>query len=942
MRILHLSDFHLDRSNMDISKNLVEKLLIALKSINNEKKIDLVLFTGDMIDMGGKSFDEPKIKNALKLFEEIFINPLIKALNLTKNRFIFTIGNHEVDFNKIDTNDNINYTNESIDAEILKNKNKCGEHLEEYNQFRDEFWNEISDVDIKDTNLQYGLKFEIKENPNDKGIKVGVNCLNSVWKSNQIILGKRQITGMQSFFNDCDIVFAIAHHEPNMFKEFEASTIKELIAINYDAYFCGHKHSCQGEYVNNPQGSYLIITSPGLLNRNESAEKQYRNGFMVVDYDEDSDITTSYYYQNDNTDFILDKNYGIDGIWNHKISGSTKLRQMSKSLFCQEKKGKFLQNDKILDIINKLKDKNNKTIQLVALSGIGKTRILREAFDNGEELINHFYCEYSDDLQGLLYDIDKLFLDNKNQEGVLVLDNCPNHIIEKVIIKRNEYSSNFRIIGVNNEFYDRKNLSVQGLLRLMLEPDDVREITNKYIEESIPDSKGTSSEKEQIKKISDGFPGMAIILVEEYLTEKQINIHSVDHIVKRILKFENDSEKDKEIVLRTLALFQPFPYNNKEAYKFIREDSGITPLYGKEQGELRRLFNSTIHNYDKSIIEISNGWLNVRPLPLAIWLVSKWFEDGNDQENIDEIIERIQNLGNSTYEVIKEGLCKRLEYMQDSIPAQEMIYKLTGGINAPFCNEKVVCSDLGSRLFLAMSSVNPGAVAECIYNVLINKDINWVKLNVVDNIRRNLVWTLEKLCFSKEGYYKASRILALFAAAENETWGNNATSQFVQLFHIMLPGTEATLQERLELLEYLINAGDAYKELAIRCFDSAFYYDYFIRDGSASHFGIKKRIDYTPKSNDEIINYWEKCRNLLILWLNKDDTIIKSAEEIITKNIYRWSNNGMLMRLFPIVQPEQGIGADGGHEHFRLFQVIISRTDGYGSFAGLLHAGFTL
>lgn len=50
MRIIHLSDFHLDKSKLTPFNNIVYQLECTLKMINEEKKIDLIIFTGDMIN----------------------------------------------------------------------------------------------------------------------------------------------------------------------------------------------------------------------------------------------------------------------------------------------------------------------------------------------------------------------------------------------------------------------------------------------------------------------------------------------------------------------------------------------------------------------------------------------------------------------------------------------------------------------------------------------------------------------------------------------------------------------------------------------------------------------------------------------------------------------------------------------------------------------------
>lgn len=55
MRIIHFSDFHLQGGKiLKLHKINAEKLLDALRKVNKQKKIDLVVFGGDLIDRGGE------------------------------------------------------------------------------------------------------------------------------------------------------------------------------------------------------------------------------------------------------------------------------------------------------------------------------------------------------------------------------------------------------------------------------------------------------------------------------------------------------------------------------------------------------------------------------------------------------------------------------------------------------------------------------------------------------------------------------------------------------------------------------------------------------------------------------------------------------------------------------------------------------------------------
>ena len=54
IRILHISDFHLNGNYVDDAKTLLQNILDAIEKANQQ--IDLVVFSGDMIDKGGKTF----------------------------------------------------------------------------------------------------------------------------------------------------------------------------------------------------------------------------------------------------------------------------------------------------------------------------------------------------------------------------------------------------------------------------------------------------------------------------------------------------------------------------------------------------------------------------------------------------------------------------------------------------------------------------------------------------------------------------------------------------------------------------------------------------------------------------------------------------------------------------------------------------------------------
>ena len=81
MRILHFSDFHLDKTPINISKSqkLLDNMIQSIMPYHKERHIDMIIFTGDMVNMGGKSFDN--IQQGFQTFKNLIIVPLVNALN---------------------------------------------------------------------------------------------------------------------------------------------------------------------------------------------------------------------------------------------------------------------------------------------------------------------------------------------------------------------------------------------------------------------------------------------------------------------------------------------------------------------------------------------------------------------------------------------------------------------------------------------------------------------------------------------------------------------------------------------------------------------------------------------------------------------------------------------------------------------------------------------
>lgn len=542
--------------------------------------------------------------------------------------------------------------------------------------------------------------------------------------------------------------------------------------------------------------------------------------------------------------------------------------------------GQYIPFPRYAEIRTALLSKDYKVIQFYGLSGLGKSRLIYEVF-KGEDNTNNFYCYNASD-ERVVNDILSS-LPGKSANGIIVLDNCSPKIFTKIcnLMLSSEYS--FRVIGIHHDM--DAPVRMAGVCEIVLQRADMADAVNSYIDEQMASfNDPTGYVSMQIKEISDGFPVVAKKAIDAYKRNGDATLISEDTLWRGMCGYQ-DLSKETQIALMSLALFAPLGYKDgfSSDYEWVKTTESITPLHNCTSFEKDDIFKQLIDNLTKrELIEQISCWILVRPLPMAVWLVGNWFKNcGHSRlieafEDIDSIPDKAMCLR------MKAAICKRIQNMQENESAIKLFNKLmeAGG---SFHDEKVVGSDFGSRLFLAISTVNPVAVTECLYAVLSKVSTTWLKENLVGDTRRNHVWCLERLVFPSETFSKAALLLARLANSENESWSNNATGLFSQMFHVALPGTTASLKQRLSVIEEL-NTWDAeYVPLVLKAIDNAFCYYNFHRGGGAERFGGKNLRDFEPTGAD-IMEYWNGCARILTELIKKYPSEVDHIAQLVVKH----------------------------------------------------------
>ena len=550
----------------------------------------------------------------------------------------------------------------------------------------------------------------------------------------------------------------------------------------------------------------------------------------------------------------------------------------------------FTANEKLLQIMADIRSavENGKAdIRFLGLPGLGKTRVVFEIFrpisgDAASTVLSGrvLYADCNrNDKNVILQKIEDIV--SEGSEHVVILDNCNLSFYRDAINLIQNRESKASLITISPEPEEFMNNKITGISYHLLKKEDLTSVVDEILER---DFNALSEEnKRTIRDFAQGIPMMAVLLGESAVNGEEF-IGKLDdkHLLDKLL---GDAAKDPENrkLLQTSALFNYFGFEDEveDEFKFLASDQNLTitdhaPETSRDN--FRRLIN---HYLKREIYEQRGRYVGMRPFPLAWSLATEWLENCTS-DRILKVIIAIAGLNEPHRKHLAEAFSDQMKYLGYNERAVAIVNKITGP-DSPFDNAEVLNTELGSRFFRSFVEVSPVSVADNLYRNFAFLPI--AKLEQVVEGRRNLVWVLENLCFGDNTFDKSVKVLFAFAAAENETWGNNATGQLLQLFSAHLPGTEVPLLKRINVIKWALERDDKkFRELAVRAIGRGLTFIHAHRMNGPENQGMVRREDYVP-SDEEIRVYWRQLLELLTSIILNEPELADQATEILSDSI---------------------------------------------------------
>lgn len=512
-------------------------------------------------------------------------------------------------------------------------------------------------------------------------------------------------------------------------------------------------------------------------------------------------------------------------------------------------------------------------VRLAGLSGVGKTRFAYSIFSNDFENIildNNLllYCDISNNPNPDPITMVNYLL-KLGKRVVLVVDNCEKNMHSQLTELCKSGKSEISLLTI--EFDAKEDDLIETTNYYMTVSSD--KIIEKYIKNNF--NYINHSNLQTIIEMSGGNFRMA-----KYLSSSLNEIHSIgilnsSQILDRL--FMNGKTPNLQLAKTADVCSLLFSFNFETELDYFVSISGIST---------RDLYENINILVDMKLIQVRRKMRAVLPHALANTLAIRFLKSAKSSDIINALI------GNDR---VFLSFSRRLKFLHTSKEAKEIACLLLENYELFRNFEDIESSRI--EIIYNLTYVIPEIIKHKIISI---SDINFfTKNNKNYNIFVNIL-----LFLSYESIGFDDVISSLFDFACSEEIGDNYNSirdRVDNLFHLMLSGTHATVDQRLIAIKSLLISNNPIRSsLGVHLINEMFKTTSFIAHNF--DFGSMKRdYGYHPKTNSDQYEWYLKVLEFCTYYLN-DIKYRDSIKMLISNNFRSLAKVGLLDEIDKIIQ----------------------------------------
>ncbi len=513
--------------------------------------------------------------------------------------------------------------------------------------------------------------------------------------------------------------------------------------------------------------------------------------------------------------------------------------------------------------------KNNSSIRLVGLSGVGKTRFAHALFDAriGENPLsseNIFYTDIANGPSpsaGVL--AEKLVSEGKDVQ--LIVDNCPPDLHRSLTSICASEASKVSLLTIE---YDIREDQPEQTEVFSLEPSST-ELIEKILNARYRNLGQQNSRT--ISEFSGGNSRIAIALAETIEKDENISSLKDEELFKRLFHQRHDQDKSLEKIAQTLSLVYSFQINSDNSYSddvvFMSKLSEISP---------KNIYEAAIELKRRSLVQQRSKWMAVLPHPVANRLAK------NALENIGPGI-ILSNFNEATDERLLKSFSRRLGYLPHCNEAKIIVERW---FSESGLLEKLHSNNRNDLAWIVIGNIAPISAKEVLAHI--EKLAGQPEFCTRNNRKFTEITRLIRVIAYEEKFFnQCANLLCQFALSESKGENCNSIRSILKsLFQLCLSGTHATKEQRLKVIDDLINTrNESDVELALVLLESALEARSFSSVGRFDFGANPRDSGYRPKTNQDVEDWYGLFINYTAKLIFSSSSHSNIAKEILGRNV---------------------------------------------------------
>ena len=514
-------------------------------------------------------------------------------------------------------------------------------------------------------------------------------------------------------------------------------------------------------------------------------------------------------------------------------------------------------------------------LHLAGLSGVGKSRLLLEAFGSGElaaaflDLVMHADESEHDPaaIKGAVRTLAEM-----GRRAIVVVDQCTASTRQSLVNMVRGDSSRLSLVTVE----DATPSDTRGPHQMLIEqaPENVVEGIVGSLASGLP-----SQDMGRLVRFSKGYPEFAISVVSAWNASKPLGRLPEHTYVKTFLQAE--VHENPQLIVRSAQLLAVFGLIG------IDEDSderlgAVARVGGLNAQELNQGIQ---HLADIGAARRRGTLYALEPRPVSLYLAERQWKAWTPTR-WDEVL-----AGDLSPEY-KVSAARQLRSLNTTEVSRSVIKRVCR-LGGPLDNPEQISDSAYAEMLAALVEVDARCVVDLLGRTL--SGIDDLK-EIRGEARRNLVWTLRKAAFPRDTFDSAACLLLGLAVAENEPYANNATGVLAELFPLILGSTAADSGRRLKFLQDAADSTDPKQRIVVvEALTKGVKTEHFERMAGPETHGLRPSLDsWQPTTHAEATDYLLQCARLLAEFATVDDKAGASARYELAEGLRSFISSDLI------------------------------------------------